>query len=306
METNLHPRPKLRKSKPCYSDWFWGYLMIAPTMIGLGIFYLWPTIQTIYFSFTKWGAFGNHSWIGLENYKRLFHDPVTLEAFKNTLIFVVITVPVGIAISIIVAVLLNQKIKGLTVYRTLYFLPVVTMPAAVAMVWRWLYNSDYGLINQFLSFFSISGPRWITDPNIALYSVIIVAIWSTIGYNMVIILSGLQGIPTTYYEAATIDGAGPFVKFFKITLPMLSPVIFFVTIMSLISAFQVFDLILMMIGPNNNAIEESQTLVYLFYHAAFVVNDKGYGAAIAVVLLIIILIITAVQLKLQKKWVHYE
>ncbi|MFC7392073.1 carbohydrate ABC transporter permease [Scopulibacillus cellulosilyticus] len=280
--------------------------MIAPTMIGLGIFYLWPTLQTIYFSFTKWGAFGNHTWAGLDNYKRLFHDPETIEAFKNTIIFVVLSVPIGIAISIIVAVLLNQKIKGLTIYRTLYFLPVVTMPSAVAMVWRWLYNSNYGFINQFLSYFSIKGPQWITDPHLALYSVIIVAIWSSIGYNMVIILSGLQGIPKLYYEAATIDGAGALLKFFKITLPMLSPVLFFVTIMSLINAFQMFDLILMMIGSTNNAIGESQTLVYLFYHAAFVINDKGYGAAIAVVLLIIILIITAIQFKLQKKWVHYE
>ncbi|MGC4379338.1 sugar ABC transporter permease [Fictibacillus sp. Mic-4] len=294
------------KNKSKRSDWFWGYLMIAPTILGLAIFYMWPTIQTIYFSFTKWGAFGNHEWIGLENYKQLFHDPNVLKAFENTLIYTVITVPVGIILSIFIAVFLNQKIKGVSFYRTLYFLPVVTMPAAIAMVWKWLYNSDFGLINEILRSVGMKGPSWISDPDIALYSIILVAVWSSVGYNMVIFLSGLQGISKTYYEAATIDGAGPFTKFFKITLPMLTPIIFFVSIMSLINAFQVFDLILMMIGSTSNAIEETQSVVYLFYQNAFVLNNKGFAAAIAVVLLAVILVITAIQMKLQKKWVHYE
>lgn len=302
----LTHKEKSVSKKITQSNWFWGYLMIAPTMIGLLIFYLWPILQTIYFSFTTWGAFGNFSWVGIDNYTKLLHDPTTLKAFRNTLVFTVCTVPIGIFLSIFVAVLLNNKIKGLTVYRTLYFLPVVTMPAAIAMVWRWLYNGDYGLINQVLAAFHIQGPDWTTDPHIALISVIIVAIWSGIGYNMVIFLSGLQGIPSTYYEAAMIDGAGPLTRFFKVTLPLLSPVIFFVSIMSLIGALQVFDLILMMIGPTNNAIESSETLVYLFYHDAFALNEKGYGAAIAVILLIFILIVTAIQMRLQKKWVHYD
>jgi multiple sugar transport system permease protein len=140
----------------------------------------------------------------------------------------------------------------------------------------------------------------------ALYSVIIVAIWSGIGYNMVIFLSGLQNIPRTYYEAAIVDGAGPLIIFFKITLPLLSPVIFFVSIISLIGAFQVFDLIFMMVSSSGTAIEKTQSVVYLFYQNAFVLNEKGYAAAIAVILLVIILLITAIQMVLQKKWVHYE
>ncbi|UPM56577.1 carbohydrate ABC transporter permease [Gottfriedia acidiceleris] len=288
------------------SDYFWAYCMIAPTMIGLTIFYLWPIIQTIYFSFTEWGAFGQYEWTGLDNYRQMLEDSNLLQSFKNTGIYIIFTVPIGIFLSILIAVLLNQKIKGKSVYRTLYFLPVITMPAAIAMVWRWLYNSDYGLLNYLLSIFGIKGPQWVSDPKIALYSIIVVAIWSGLGYNMVIFLSGLQGIPRSYYEAAEIDGAGPVKVFFKITLPLLSPVIFFVTIMSFIGAFQVFDLIFMMIGKSSTALENTQSIVYLFYQHAFVLNDKGYAAAIAVLLLIIILIITAIQMVLQKKWVHYD
>ncbi|ODG92053.1 MULTISPECIES: sugar ABC transporter permease [Bacillaceae] len=297
--------PSLSKTKK-RSDYFWAYCMIAPTMIGLTIFYLWPIIQTIYFSFTEWGAFGQYEWTGLDNYRRMLEDSNLLQSFKNTGIYIVFTVPIGIFLSILIAVLLNQKIKGKSVYRTLYFLPVITMPAAIAMVWRWLYNSDYGLLNYLLSIFGIKGPQWVSDPKIALYSIIVVAIWSGLGYNMVIFLSGLQGIPRSYYEAAEIDGAGPVKVFFKITLPLLSPVIFFVTIMSFIGAFQVFDLIFMMIGKSSTALENTQSIVYLFYQHAFVLNDKGYAAAIAVLLLIIILIITAIQMVLQKKWVHYD
>jgi len=297
--------PSLSKTKK-RSDYFWAYCMIAPTMIGLTIFYLWPIIQTIYFSFTEWGAFGQYEWTGLDNYRRMLEDSNLLQSFKNTGIYIVFTVPIGIFLSILIAVLLNQKIKGKSVYRTLYFLPVITMPAAIAMVWRWLYNSDYGLLNYLLSIFGIKGPQWVSDPKIALYSIIVVAIWSGLGYNMVIFLSGLQGIPKSYYEAAEIDGAGPVKVFFKITLPLLSPVIFFVTIMSFIGAFQVFDLIFMMIGKSSTALENTQSIVYLFYQHAFVLNDKGYAAAIAVLLLIIILIITAIQMVLQKKWVHYD
>lgn len=293
---------KTRKS----SDFFWAYLMIAPTMLGLFIFYLWPIFQTFYFSFTEWGAFGHYEWTGLDNYKRMLEDTNLMKSFKNTGIYIIITVPIGIFFSILIAVLLNQKIKGTSVYRTLYFLPVITMPAAIAMVWKWLYNSDYGLLNYLLSLIGIKGPQWVSDPKIALYSIIVVAIWSGIGYNMVIFLSGLQGIPKSYYEAAEMDGAGPISVFFKITLPLLSPVIFFVSITSLIGAFQVFDLIFMMIGKSSTALESTQSVVYLFYQHAFVLNDKGYAAAIAVLLLIVILIITAIQMVLQKKWVHYD
>lgn len=285
-------------------DKYWGYAMIAPLMLGLIVFYVWPVFQNFYFTFTKWEAFGTYSWSGLDNYKKLFADKEVLHAFKNTLIYILCSVPLTLILSIFVAVLLNAKIRGLTIYRTLYFLPVVTMPAAVAMVWKWLYNSDYGLFNYLLGLIGIKGPNWLTNPDIALYSVVVVAVWSSIGQNMIIFLSGLQGISSTYYEAASIDGAGPVRKFFNITLPLLTPTIFFVGVMTLISAFQVFDLIFMMIGKITEQATES--VVYLFYKNAFLLNDKGYAATIAVALLVVILIVTAIQMRLQKKWVHYE
>jgi multiple sugar transport system permease protein len=288
------------------NDISWAYIMIAPNLLGLALFFIWPIFQTIYFSFTEWGDFGKYKFAGLVNYNKMLHDPNIWLALKNTARYTVFTVPASIAISIVIAVLLNQKIKGVSIYRTLYYLPVVTMPVAIAMVWKWLYNADFGLINHVLSGLSITGPRWITDPSIAPYSIILVGIWSSIGYNMIIFLAGLQGISRSYYEAAKIDGAGAFSQFINITLPILSPTIFFVTIMSLIYSFQVFDLIWMMIGDNNISIVSTQSLVYLFYKEAFVLNDKGYAAGIAVLLLIIILIVTIIQMAYQKKWVHYE
>ncbi|WP_152397104.1 carbohydrate ABC transporter permease [Paenibacillus guangzhouensis] len=297
---------KRRLSPMKTQEWLWGYIFVAPLILGIAVFYMWPVIQTFYFSFTEWGAFNKYSWSGLKNYERLLQDKVLWGAFRNTLVFVVWSVPLTVIFSIIVAALLNQKVRGLTIYRTLYFLPVVTMPAAVSIVWKWLYNGDYGFINYILSFFHIQGPTWLSDPKFALYAVIVVAVWMAIGNNMIILLSGLQGISSSYYEAAELDGAGPFYKFFNITLPLLTPTIFFVMVMQLISAFQMFDLIFMMIGDKSIAIESAQTVVFIFYKYAFLDNAKGYASTIAIVLLVVILIITAIQMRLQKKWVHYE
>jgi multiple sugar transport system permease protein len=307
LQLHTSKRIKKRRFNPRTSgDYFWGYAMIAPTVLGLLIFSIWPVFQTLFFSFTTWGAFGNYEWSGLDNYKKMMTDRMFWMALKNTFVYTCVTIPFAIALSIIAAVLLNQKIRGVTVYRTLYFLPVVTMPAAVAMVWKWLYNADYGLINYLISLFGIKGPSWLTDPKIALYSMVLVAVWAAIGHNMVILLSGLQGIPVSYYEAAAIDGAGPFKNFMLITLPLLTPTIFFVTVISLIGAFQVFDLVFMMIGPDSVVIEQTQSVVFLFYKNAFMLNNKGYAAGIAMFLFVIILLVTIIQMKLQKRWVHYN
>ncbi len=286
-------------------DLFWGYLMVAPLMLGLLIFYIWPVFQTFYFSFTSWGPFGSYQWTGLANYQQLLSDPTLGQALRNTFIFTVLSVAGSMVVSLFVATLLNRKIRGLAVYRTIYFLPAVTMPAAIAIVWQWLYNGDYGLINYVLSLFSIHGPRWLTNPNIALYSITLIAIWGSVGNNMILFLAGLQSIPSVYYEAASLDGAGSALKFFRVTLPLLSPTIFFVTVTSLISAFQVFDLIYLLFGTSDIVINSTQTVVYLFYKSAFVDNNKGYAAGIAMFLFVIIMIITIIQLRLQKRWVHY-
>lgn len=280
----------------------WAYVMIAPTIIGLMILNIWPIVNTFYMSVMKTGDFGKMTFIGLDNYTRMFADEYFWQATANTFVYTLGVVPLGVLLSLVVAVLLNSKIKGLSLYRTIFFLPVVSTPAAVAMVWRWLYNSDFGLINQTFGL----DIRWLTDPKFALTSIIIVGIWSTLGYNMILLLAGLQEIPNSYYEAADIDGAGPIRKFFTITVPLVSPTLFFVVILTLIGALQVFDYIYMMIDVVNPALDKTQSLVYLFYKHAFLMNEKGYASAIIVFLFAIILLVTLVQLRLQKRWVHYD
>jgi multiple sugar transport system permease protein len=304
--------PKRRKwNSMARSDAFWGYAMIAPGLIGLLVFYIWPMLQTFYFSFTEWGPFGDAVWTGLANYRELFHGPEFLMALRNTLVYTVLSVSITEAIALVLAVLLNQKLRGMSVYRTLYFIPVVTMPVAIGLVWRWLYNSDYGIINYLLSLIGIEGANWLSDPDLALYAIVVVGVWSGIGYALVLFLAGLQTIPAEYYDAASVDGAGALVKFFRITLPLLSPTVFFVTVISLIGSLQVFDLIFVMISSGRSAstspvIDQTQSLVYLFYKNTFVINEQGQGAAVVLTLFIIIVLITLVQFRLQRKWVHYE
>ncbi|MGH3450779.1 MAG: carbohydrate ABC transporter permease, partial [Haloechinothrix sp.] len=259
------------------------------------------------FSFTEWGAFGGYTFSGLDNYRRLLDDPELLGALRNTFLYaglVLLVVP----LSILVAALLNTRgLRGVGVYRTLYFLPVVTMPAAVAMLWRWIYNGDYGVLNYLLSLVGVDGPHWVSDPDWLLASMAVVGIWMLVGYNTVIFVAGLQGLPVHYYEAAAIDGAGRVRQFFSVTLPLLSPSVFFVTVITTITTLQMFDLIYLMTSRTASvARAENQTIVYLFYKQAFIENERGYAAAIAVVLLLIVLVLTALQFRMQKKWVHYE
>jgi multiple sugar transport system permease protein len=289
-----------------WNDVLWGYAMIAPLMLGLLVFYIWPAIQTFFFSFTEWGPFGDFKWTGLTNYQNLLNDPDLIKSFENTFFFTVLSVPIGTAIALVVAVLLNQKIRGRGIYRTLYFLPVVTMPAAIAMMWKWLFNGDYGVINAILKVFLIDGTNWLTNKNTALFALVVVAIWSSIGYKMIILLSGLQSIPGIYYEAASLDGATPVSKLIHITLPLLTPALFFVTVVSFINAFQTFDLVYLMIGQNSPVISETQTVTFLFFKYAFIDNNKGYAATVVFILFLLILVLTIIQLKLQKRWVHYE
>ena len=278
---------KKRASKREKKDWIAAYIFIAPVTLGLLVFYIWPFIQNIWFSFNEVSKFNVATFCGLANYQKLFHDGEVLKTFGNTLKYVVVTVPVGLFLSILIATLLNSKIKGTSIYRTLYFLPSVTMAAAVAMVWKWIYG-------------------WLTDPKIALYSVMIVGLWMSVGYNMIILLAGMQGISKSYYEAAQIDGAGPIQLFFKVTIPLLTPTIFFVMITSIISGFQVFDVIYMMIGKTNPAYANTQTVVMLFYRQAFDYGYKGYAAAISILIFAVIMLVTVIQMIGQKKWVNYD
>ena len=254
-------------------------------------------------SFFKTGDFGKGNiFIGFDNYVKLFHDAEVWQALLNTFEYAIVEVPFSIAIALVLAVLLNRKMKGRAVYRTIFFLPMVAAPAAIAMVWRWLFNSEFGLLNHIFH----TKINWISDPKIAVYAIAVIGVWSIIGYNMVLFLSGLQEIPRDYYEAASIDGATGIKQFFHITIPLLSPTIFFVMVTRVIGAMQVFDLIFMVMDRNNPALYKTQSLVYLFYQNSFVQNNKGYGSTIVVLLLVVIMIMTVFQNIAQKKWVHYN
>lgn len=263
---------KKRASKREKKDWIAAYIFIAPVTLGLLVFYIWPFIQNIWFSFNEVSKFNVATFCGLANYQKLFHDGEVLRTFGNTL----------------------------------YFLPSVTMAAAVAMVWKWIYNEKMGILNSAIRALGGKGIGWLTDPKIALYSVMIVGLWMSVGYNMIILLAGMQGISKSYYEAAQIDGAGPIQLFFKVTIPLLTPTIFFVMITSIISGFQVFDVIYMMIGKTNPAYANTQTVVMLFYRQAFDYGYKGYAAAISILIFAVIMLVTVIQMIGQKKWVNYD
>lgn len=280
--------------------------MIAPTMIGLIVLNIIPIFQTLYLSFFKSGAFGKGNiFVGFDNYATMFHDPQVWYAVRNTLVYTCIVVPVTVVIALLLAAALNGKIKGKGIYRTIYFIPMVAAPAAVTMVWKWLYNNQYGLINHFLNSMGLDSVNWIDDPNVAMISIAVIGIWSNIGYSMVLLLAGLQEIPRDYYEASNIDGASPVKQFFSITVPLLSPTLFFVLVTSIITAMQMFDVVYMMLDVTSPSYDSTVTLVYLFYNNSFKYSNKGYGSAIVMLLLAIIMVITVIQQKLQKKWVNY-
>lgn len=285
------------------SEFMWGWLFILPTVIGLIVLNIIPIFQTIYQSFFKTGDFGRGNiFVGLENYVKVFGDSEVWQSLINTFKYAIVEVPFSIAIALVLAVLLNRKMKGRSAYRTIIFLPMVAAPAAVAMVWRWLFNSDFGLLNNVFNL----NVKWVSDPKIAVYSIAVIGVWSILGYNMVLFLSGLQEIPHDYYEAAQIDGATGVKSFFHITIPLLSPTIFFVLVTRVIGSLQVFDLMYMVMDKSNPALEKTQSLVYLFYKYAFINKNMGYGSAIVVLLLVITMIITVFQMIGQKKWVFYN
>ncbi|MGF7001871.1 multiple sugar transport system permease protein [Lachnospiraceae bacterium PF1-21] len=297
---------KKKATKREKKDWLVAYLFILPLLAGILLFYVYPFIQNIWFSFNDVNKFNVATFTGFDNYIKMFQDKAVWQSLGNTFKYVLIVVPVSICLSLFIAALLNTKIKGKSIYRTIYFLPSVTMAAAVALVWKWIFNGQSGVLNAILRVFGLPAREWLQDPKTSLYCIMVVGIWMVVGYNMIILLAGLQGVSKSYYEAAAIDGAGPVKQFFAITIPLLSPTIFFVLITSIISGFQVFDTVYMMVGKGSMAFESTQTVVMLFYRNAFDYGQKGYAAAISVLIFVVILIITAIQMIGQKKWVNYD
>ena len=280
----------------------WAYIMVAPTILGLVVLNLWPFVQTLYTSFCEHLGFGNYKFVGFQNYIDIFQRPEFWRATWNTIYFCILTVPLGLFLSLLVAMLLNAKIKGKGAFRTIFFLPMVCAPAAVTMVWRWIFNGEYGILNQAMG----THIGWITEPGVVMIACALVSIWSNIGYDAVLLLAGLQNISKSYYEAASIDGASKVTQFFHITLPMVSPTLFVVMIMRLMASVKVYDLIYMMVEDTNPAVTSVQSLMYLFYRESFVAGSRGSGSAIVIWTVLLIGLVTVIQFLGQKKWVNYD
>lgn len=297
-------RSRVRLTKVARAEERAAWLFLAPSLVLFATFTAIPVLSAFFISFTRWNLFNEVTWVGLGNYLELAKDEIFAKVLGNTAYFVLISVPVQIALGLACALVLNRGIKGQSFFRVVYFLPVVTSTVAAALVWAWLFNSNFGLINAGLSLVGVTElPKWMGSTRWAMPAIIIVSIWQNLGYAMVLFLAGLQNIGKDVHDAAALDGATGWDRFWHITLPLLSPTTFFVLVISIIGSFQVFELVLVMTkaGPAN----ATNTLVYYIYQNGFQFYQMGYASAAAMVLFLIVLAFTLVQYKLQRRWVHY-
>lgn len=282
----------------------WAAVFVGPQLIGLVAFVLGPLLFAFVLSLMTWDGFGQREFVGLANFSTQFQDETFWVSLRNTAYFTCLLLPADLICSLLVA-LAATNVRGRVLYRLFFFMPVVTSSVAVSVVWLWLLNGEFGPLNSYLrDWFGIDPPNWIVDPSWVIPAIVMVSLWRGIGFTMVIFLAGLQGIPANLLEAAEIDGAGALRKFWHVTLPMLSPTVFFLTVTSLIGSFQVFDLAYVM--TNGGPGDASRTLVFHIYDLAFVDFDFGASAASAVVLFAILLVLTLAQLWAQRRWVYYE
>lgn len=294
----MRGRGNLEKQKA-----MWGYALVLPSLVGIILFVLIPVVCSLILTFAKWDGLGTIEWIGFDNFRRLGSDPMFTRVMKNTVNFTWMNL-LGIVPALILAVILNQDLPGKGVFRVLYFVPYITMGVAVAMVWRWMFDSEIGVINYLLRLVGFSGIPWLGSRAHAMPSVVLVSIWRSLGYYILLFLSGLQSIPSQLYEAATVDGANAWKRFRHITLPLLSPTTFFVLIVSVINSFQVFDLVFTMTG--GGPARATTTIAYYIYTSSFEDFRMGYGSTLAWALFLIVAVITAIQFSLQSKWVNYD
>ena len=280
------------------------YLCISPWLIGFVLFYLGPIIASFYFSLTEWDLLTSPQFVGMENYVRLFtRDTMALKSFKVTLVYTLVYVPLDMIFGLSLALLLNQKLRGIGVFRTVYYLPSVLSGVAYVVMWMWMFNPQHGLINTLLKFAGIQGPRWLLDPKWALSALIIMSLWG-VGRSMIIFLAGLQDIPTVLYEVAEIDGATRWNKFWKVTLPLLTPSLLFNLIFGIILTFQTFTNAF--VATNGGPLDSTLFYVLYLYRKAFEHLQMGYASAMAWVLFLIVLGCTLVIFLTSGKWVFYR
>lgn len=303
-ELNLQYVEQVKKKQRIRS-FLHGLLFLLPSILLFSIFVFYPMIRTIYLSFFLTNASGETTvFVGLENYMNMFTSPIFLKSIQSTFLFVLYTVPATTVISLFLAIIANEKLKGIVFFRTIFSSTMGISVAAASVFWMYLFNPTMGFLNQFLQLIGVESIGWLTDPAWALFSVSVTTVWMNIGFTFLVLLGGLQSINSYLYESADIEGAGYFYKLRRITLPMLSPTLFFVLTVSIINAFQTFGQIDILThgGPQN----ETNLIVYSIYREAFVNYQFGSASAQAVVLFILILLMTALQFKLGERKVHYQ
>lgn len=319
--------PARYKRKSFWVDTIWAYIYLLPVFIILGMFVFYPVVRSFFMSFYDWDLIGTKRYIGLDNFIELFNDKIFLKAIINTSYFVFVSVPITICLSLFTAILLNTKIKARSWYRLAFFIPWITSPVAATMVWKWIFNyNNYGLFNFFLlklthlvnwfahiftfgsvdQWLSFSPIHWLNEPSLTVPNLILLSVWKMMGYNIVIFLAGLQNVPKELYEAAEVDGASRWQKFRYITLPMISPTTFFISIISIIGAFKVFTQVFVLYSGSPGLLNSGMTMVFYVYSKAFTDWRMGYASAGAYVLFFIIFIFTMIQMNLSKKRVHYS
>lgn len=292
-----------------YSKWRnsgWVLFFLAPSLIGLAIFIVFPIISSLWYAFNDWNLLSPPEFVGFANFQELFEDDGFWRALQYTLTFIIIYVPSVFMLGLGLAIFLNQKVRGMIAVRTATFLPVVASWVVVSLIWKWIFNPAYGLVNYGLGSVGIEGPAWLFEPTTALYAIVITSIWKDVGYIALLYLGGLQSIGDSYYEAARIDGANRWNLLRHITLPLLTPTMFFVLITLLINYFQMFEQVWLMPMRDSAADRQLEVVVTEVVKNAFSYNRMGYASAMSWVLFIFIFIITFVQLRLQNRWVHYE
>lgn len=282
------------------------YAFLLPSLIGLAVFIIYPLINSFYLSFQRWDLLSDMRFIGLRNYQRLLDDTDLFKILSNTGIYTVSVVLITLVLALGLAILLNQKLRARAIFRTTFFLPVVMSLTALSALWLWIYDPEFGLANWLLQGIGLPTSRWMNNPQSALGAIIIMMIWQTLGYDIIIFLAGLTNIRRDLYEAASLDGAGTWALFQHVTLPLLSPTLVFLIITSTIQAFRVFDPIYVMTAGLGGPANSTATIVFYLYRQAFYNLDAGYASAIAFVVVAIAMAFTALQLYLSRKWVTYE
>lgn len=285
------------------ADGFWGVLFVSPQLFGLVAFTLFPVIMSLYLCFTTWNFIDPPAFVGLRNFSEVFGSNQFYASLFNTFFLVAGIVPLTTITSLLLALLTTKIIRGVEFYKSAFFLPLVTPTVAIAMVWYWLYAPDFGLINAALGLLGVPGPPWLTHPAWAKPAVILMVSWQSMGWYYILFLAGLKNIPREYYEASSIDGAGPVSQFFSITLPLLSPTTFFVLTTMFISTFNIFNEVFIM--TRGGPVYSTHTIVMEIYDLAFRFFRMGEAAVVSWVLFIILFALTLLQFRLSRHWVHY-